>query len=1119
MRMNTADKKRLLSKPGGRSIYFLPTTKALLTMKLMAVLVFASCLQVAARGYAQGVTISVKNASLPSVFKDLRKQTGYFFVYDRELIRSAKRVDIDVKNVSLQQALERCFRDQPLTYLLSENTVVIRKKEPEKKPAETPTAPAPPAIPVKGIIKNEEGVPLSGATVTVISSNISTQANAEGEFSIEVPDTRSVLLISMIGYESQKLIVGDRTSFAVKMIKTQQSLDQVVVVGYGTQKKADVTGSVVRVTTDKTADLPNYNVLQSMQGRVPGLNVTSPDRPGEDPSVSIRGTNSISAGTSPLIVVDGIIYYGSLSDFNANDIASVDILKDASAAAVYGSRAANGVLLISTKTGSTEKPQFNFNSYYGRSNPDHLIDVLDGPGYLQKVLDFRQATGLPADPANIDSYLTVAEAENHKKGLTTDWMDEVLRTGTVNNYHLDVSGKTTNTNYYVSGTYFKQQGIVKNDDYRRISLNMNLTNRITDWLSISVKSMFSTQDFSGREASLNGAYQQSPYGNLYDPTGPGGYALLPVGDAVGVNPFANTLIQNKDIRNSLWGLFSSNLDVPFIPGLKWTMNYSANLRNTKENEFLDNKSSTTGITANGVATKNTTENLGWTWDNFLNYKKTFAGRHSIDVTALYSREYNRLETSGLTGRNFFTQATGYNNVGLAQIQQIQSNYEDQNSISYMGRLNYSFDNRYALTLTARRDGFSGFSQDHKYATFPSIAFAWTVTNEDFLQKVSWLDYLKLRLSYGQNGNQAVGRYQSLARIASNYYVFDQQTITATYVNSIANNELTWETTTTKNIGIDFTVLNKRINGSIDVYSSNTNDILLQRALPQTSGFGQIFTNVGQVHNHGVEISLNSVNIKNDKTKFRWETGFVFTLNRNRIDKLTGQDANKDGREDDDIRNSWFIGESLNSFYGYKIDGIYQLNEANIPAGFRPGDFRITDVNQDGKLTPDDRVILGNRMPNYSFSISNSFSYKNFSLYIMINSIQGGHNNSYMGDNNATRNPNAPYTTFTERFNVQDVPYWTPSRPSNDYPRINYNPTLPHPILEDRSFIRLQDVSLSYTFGQDILRYIRANNLRVYISAKNLYTHTKWTGYDPENSTTISGFPLIRTYTIGVDLKF
>ena len=1098
--------------------FFLLTGRTMLRMKFLSVFLLAACLHICAHGLAQRVTISTNNALLTDVFDNIRKQTGYLFVYDLQMVSSAKKVSITVKNVTITYALDLCFKDQALTYIIEGNTVVIKKRQKEsvdeRSSSETPS----PAVKITGSVKDDQGVVLQGASIMETGTGKTVQTNANGEFAIEVADNKAVLRITMVGYEAQQVKVDQNISFNIMLVKNMKALDEVVVVGYGTQKKADVTGSVVRVTTDKTTDIPNYNVLQSLQGRAAGLNVTTPDRPGESPQISIRGSNSISASTNPLIVLDGIIYNGSLSDLNANDIASVDILKDASAAAVYGSRAANGVLLVTTKSGTTGKPQFNFNTYYGIQRADNIVKVLDGPGYLQKVLDFRAATGLEADPSKIDNYLTVVEAQNHKNGVTTDWMDKVIRPANMSNYHLDVSGKSSNTNYYISGTYFKQNGIVVNDNYRRTTLNMNLTNQIKEWYSITVKTMFSSQDLSGRQASLTSAYQQSPYGNFYDENGPGGYALLPVGDAVGVHPLANTLIKNKDTRTSLWGLFSSNLDVPFIQGLKWTLNFSPNLRNTKLNEFIDKESSTGGRTANGIGTKVVMESLDWTLDNIINYKRTF-GNHSIDATFLYSRERNRFDSSGMIGRNFFTEATDYNNLSIAQVQQIGSNYEDQNSVAYMGRINYSFDNRYALTFTTRKDGFSGFSQNNKYAVFPSLALAWTVTNEKFMEKISWLNYLKLRLSYGKNGNQAVGRYRSLARMASSQYIFDQQSVTSVYVNSIANNDLTWETTTTQNIGIDFTILNQRLNGTVDVYSSTTQDILLRRALPQTSGFNEIFTNVGQVHNQGIEISLNSINIKNDPLQLRWETGLVFSLNRNRIDKLTGEDADKDGKEDDDIRNKWFIGESLASVFGYKIDGIYQLNEANIPAGFKPGDYRIVDVNKDGKLTPEDRTMLGNELPNYMFSISNTVRFRNFGFYIMINSIQGGHNNSYVADNYDTRSPNAPFTSFTERFNIQDVPYWTPSRPSNDYPRINYNPTLPHPVLEDRSFVRIQDISLSYTLGKKLIDKIRMNNLRIYVSAKNLYTHTNWTGYDPENKSTLINFPLMKTYTVGIDFKF
>ncbi|HYH56713.1 MAG TPA: SusC/RagA family TonB-linked outer membrane protein, partial [Anseongella sp.] len=865
------------------------------------------------------LTLHLVGASLPEALNRIADKASVKFAYAEQVIDPSGLVNLNVRNERLGRVLELLLPAHHLTYIVIDNTIILKKRRtaasavtgiktglPEVRPALNPLSSMIPAfvlqLTVSGSVKDETGNPVPGVSVTVKGSMTGTSTDEEGRFSLENVPGDAILVFSSLGMATQEVAVSSREAIDVTMQLDVTGLDEVVVVGYGTQKKSDITGSVARVNMEEMSGLPNYNLLQSIQGKVPGLSITSPDRPGETPGLNVRGTNSISAGNSPLIVVDGIIYNGSLSDFNANDIATVDILKDASAAAVYGSRAANGVLLITTKTGSTEKPQFNFSTYQGVQAPDRLIDVLDGPGYLQKVLDFREATGLEADPAKIDEYLTVVEAENRRNGLATDWMDHVIRTGTVSNYHLNVSGRTNNTSYYVSGTYFQNKGIVENDDFDRISLNMNLTNQITDWYSVSIKSLFTSQDFSGVAASLTNAYRQSPYGSFYDENGPGGYNLLPIGDPLGDHPLINTLIDNKELGNSLWGLVSSNLDVPFLPGLKWTLNASANQRSETFNQFTDNRLTSGSQVENGIGIRQETKNFDWTLDNILNYRNTFNKVHSVDMTFLYSRESRRLDSAGLRGNNFFTQSLGYNNLGLAQVQQIGSNYEDQNSVALMGRINYSYDDRYALTLTARRDGFSGFARNNKYATFPSVAFAWTATNEEFLS-IPWLSYLKLRLSYGKNGNQAIGRYQSLARMGSDQYVFGGSPVTTVAVSSMANYDLTWETTTTANLGIDFSIFEQKIGGSLDIYSSDTEDILLRKALPESSGFDEIFTNVGQVHNHGVEFSLNTVNLRREN--LTWESSFVFSLNRNRIDKLTGQDANGDGREDNDVGSGWF----------------------------------------------------------------------------------------------------------------------------------------------------------------------------------------------------------------------
>ncbi len=1068
----------------------------------------------------QKISISLNQVTIKDALKLIEKQANVKFVYSSGIIDIRQKVNLVIDEASVHSVLERLLVPLHLKYEISGRQIVLDKIDKVNKSAMSFPDKIEATIGGTVMDENEQGLP--GVSVVLRGTQIGTTTDIEGRFQLAVPesvDSPFILKISFIGYITKEVTVSNQSKLNISLEPENKTLNELVVVGFGTQRKADVTGSVVRVKTDKTVDLPNYSVLQSLQGRVPGLNITSPDRAGEEPSLSVRGTNSISAGNSPLVVVDGIIYNGSISDFNSNDIESIDVLKDASASAVYGSRAANGVIIITTKTGTSDTPEFNFNSYVGVQQPTKLVKILDGPKYIQKILDFREAKKLEADPAKIDDYLTVTELENYNNGKTTDWMKYVVQDGILNNYHLDVSGKTPKLNYYVAGTYFKQKGIVKNDNFNRATFNLNLTSHINSWYSISFKSAFSSQDFSGVAASLSSAYRQSPYGSFSDPDGPGGYALLPVGDPLGLHPLVNTLIDNSDKRTSIFGLVSSNLDVPFIPGLKWTMNYSSNLRNTRQNEFTSADVTPAARVLNGVASKSITQNFDWTFDNILNYKKIFGQKHSIDLTALASRQRQALDVSAMTGNDFFSQALGYNAIEMAAVQRTSSNFEEQYNIAYMGRINYGFDNRFALTLTARRDGYSGFSKSNKYATFPSAAVAWTVSNEGFLKGVHAINYLKLRASIGKNGNQAVGRYQSLSTIANQQYLFDGTSTTTSSINTLANSNLTWETTVATNFGADFELFNSIISGSLDIYNSKTTDLLLRRSLPSTTGYTNTLTNIGSVHNHGVELALNSVNLRN-RNGFSWESGLVFTLNRNKILHLTGEDADKDGVEDDNISSGWFIGESLNSIYGYKTNGIYQLNESDIPSGFAPGDFRIVDTSNDGVVNANDRIILGTRMPNFTMSLSNTVKYKNFALYMMITSIQGGGKKNYYMDNNAnTRNVNAPFTTFTERFNVQDVPYWTPNRPSNDYPRVDYNASFPHPILESRSFARLQDISLSYTFKNEFIKKSKIKNLRLYVSGKNILTITKWTGYDPENATSLGDFPFLKSYTAGIDFKF
>ncbi|TGV04736.1 SusC/RagA family TonB-linked outer membrane protein [Flavivirga rizhaonensis] len=980
---------------------------------------------------------------------------------------------------------------------------------------------------ITGKVTDQVGVPLPGVSVLLLNTSIGTQTDFDGKYSISAKKG-DVLVFSFIGMKSTRNTVVDNNIINVQMEEDAAVLDEVVVVGYGTRKKSDVTGSMARVNTQATQSLPNTNVLQSLKGTVAGLTIGTPNRPGEEPIFRVRGTNSISASNRPLIVVDGIIYNGSLNDISNNDIQSVDVLKDASAAAVYGSRSANGVIIISTKRGVAKKPTFNFSTSYGFSDPVKLIPVLSPEGYLQKILDIRIATGQEADPNNISDYLTITESNNLAAGRTVDWYDRLVKTSITKTYAGSVSGRTDKTNYFLSGSYFDQEGIVENDNFKRFTARANFSNDLTDWFNVSLNTSITHKDYSGSAVPLR--YGLSPYSNYYeDGADSGELEYFPMEDPFFRHPELNLRTEDFDKRLNLFGLVSAKIKVPFVKGLKYTMNYSLSSENNRRNIFNDN---TLSITNNGSASKTISEQYTWTFDNILNYDRIFNNVHSVSATFLLSREYQNATSTNASSTDFFSQVLGYNSLELGAVPSVNSGFGEQNQNAIMGRLNYAYDNKYAITGTVRKDGYSGFSQTNKYATFYSGGISWTVSNENFLKNSAWLNLMKLRFSYGENGNQAIGRYRTLARITANTsdkYVFGDGggTSNGVAVSTLANNELSWETTDTYNLGLDFGFFNRRLSGSIDVYSSRTKDLLLNRQIPSLTGFRTILTNVGEVSNKGIEVALNATPVMTDD--FSWDIGVVFDKNNNKIESLFGVDDDGDGVEDDDIANGWFIGKPLGAIYGYAIDGIHQIGDTDIPSGYEPGDFRIVDYNNNGEVDVDDRHILGYYTPNYQFSVTNTFKYKNVSLFVRINSVQGGgKDNHYVGNNIIGHSPNAPFASWSDRFSFPAMDYWTPTNPSNTAARVNYTPTRGHPYLEDRSFVRLQDVILSYAFDKEVLEKLKIDGLSLNLNAKNLHTWTKWTGYDPETTrvgnstvygTTINNSPLNRTFTLGLDLTF
>ena len=977
------------------------------------------------------------------------------------------------------------------------------------------------------VTSSDDHAPLPGVNVVVQGTSTGTVTNIEGEYALEVPSSEAVLVFSFVGYLSQEMAVGNQTTLDVSLTADQAQLDEVVVIGYGTQKKSDLTGAVESIDMEERENQANVNLLQALAGTSAGVNIEARGGASSEPSFSIRGQTSLSANNSPLIVVDGIIYNGSLLDINVNDVKSIDILKDASAAAVYGSRSANGVMIITTKQGTSEKPVVSFNAYYGYQDmTNNPMRVMNADQFATRLVDWSHqnlvyqwyetnptsAEGRPVRPNVTDRelvatyLLTQEEKDNYLAGNDIDWVDEVLQIAPLQNYNLSLSGTSSKTSYFVSGSYTDVEGIQLNDHYKRFTFRGNLESDVNEWLTLSINSSYSYSDQSGIPASLANARVASPLVNNY--IGQPSYDIYLGGELYQPYPLVYTYIDNSNTRNLLNLTGRVQMDIPWIEGLSNEFNYSNWFTSEHDNSF-HNYNTPQGVSNRGLATKEPFQGRDWVLNNILTYSRTF-GDHQVNSTLLFSREGRTGDTTAVRAEGFENQALGYNNMGLAEISSVTTGAWEENSLAYMARLNYSYKSRYMITGTVRRDGYSGFAQGNKWATFPSVSLAWVFSEEPFLSDLGDY-YAKLRLSYGKNGNQGIGRYSSLSRMETSYYVYGPSTEIGLHPSTLGNADLSWETTESYNLGLDYGFFNNRLSGSLDVYTAETQDVLVQRQLPPAAGYESVWANIGGLSNKGIDVTLSSINM--DK-RLRWESSFVFSLYRNKITRLYG------GEDDADIGNEWFVGEPVSAIYDYQMAGGVWTEEElfadEIPlAGWYPGQFRYVDQNGDSLITPDsDRTIIGYAAPNFRFSLTNTLTYGNFTLNVIINSIQGG-NNYYLADNAAYI---SPLFSFSNRRNNSAInPYWRPDAPTTNTTGIYNNPPQQSGIYQSRSFVRLQDVTLTYRLGQSLLNTLRLSEGQIYIASKNPYVWTQWQGWDPEVGT--SDIPLMRNIIAGVRVSF
>jgi TonB-linked SusC/RagA family outer membrane protein len=991
---------------------------------------------------------------------------------------------------------------------------------------------------VTGKVTDANGEPIPGVAISVKGTTNGTITSVDGFYEITKVDESAILVFSFVGLKSQEISAQGKSVINVVLEEEKTDLDEVIVIGYGTAKRQDYSGSVSSVKMEGSAisQLPNLNALESLKGNVAGLNIGATNSAGGQPSMEIRGQNSINGDNNPLIVLDGIIYMGSLSDINPNDIASYDILKDAVSAAAYGSRSANGVIAITTKKGSNGKPVITFNTSAGVQSWQNMPVMMKGEEWI-KVVNARNKY---ADGST--NWMKTGELANLAAGSETVWLDEVTQTGIIQDYQIAVSGAAQAVNYYVSASYNENKGIVVGDDFNRISLLGKVNTTITNWLKVGLDASYSRRDYSGFSADIGSAQTMSPYGVMFRDD-QGNLEKYPYTQS-SINPLwgiDDETRDNRDVRNNFRLNAYAIVDVPWIKGLNYKINLQSNLDQNQSGNFYNENyyikegegparyepATVVGLlsSANGNIDNNKT--YSYVFDNILNYKQTF-GKHSVEATAVATRDYRRYEQVNSTGSDFA--ANGNTTLGMwglhkATVQKVNLNIDERANIGYLGRFSYSFEDKYFFTGSYRRDGASVFGANKKWGDFAAAGVAWKITNEEFLKSFKPLNSLKLKLSWGQNGNQGSGPYATLSTIANGTsgdiryeYSNAQGKINyGLYQNALGNSDLGWETTETINTGFESAWLNNRIFADLDVYFSKTTDQIFTRNIPVMTGFKTIRTSMGQVNNAGAELTIRTVNMKTKD--LTWNTSVTYWINRNKLVKLYGEDKNNDGIEDDDIASSLFIGKSLSAIYGYEQDGIVQAEDTEYKTltGAADGAPKYKDLDNVAGITSADRKILGYGKENFRLNMSNSVTYKSFELYAMITGVFGG-NGYFMKSNTA-----AYMTSGTGRFNdnMTSKPYWTPENKSNVYPSAYFAGDGRYLALQSRGFVRIQDVSLSYTFNQPFMKTAQIKSLKVFVSAKNLATITNWFGGDPEVGTPVreNTYPVPSTYSIGANISF
>lgn len=1011
---------------------------------------------------------------------------------------------------------------------------------------------------VIGIVKDITGEPLIGVNVVEKGTINGSITDVDGKYSIVLKGEKAVLSFSYIGYLTQDIPVLAQKKIDVQLKEDTEELEEVVVIGYGTAKKKDLTGAISTIKAEKLEVESPRSVQDLLRASAAGLSISMATDAAGTGDLQVRGKNTLSAGSSPLLVLDGVIYDGSLQDINAMDIESIDVLKDASSVAVYGAKAANGVIAITTKKGKVGKPVISFNANVGMVHTSRLPKTVDGAGFmkfrqeygesLMSQQEMEKQPGKYKDPRtlatsgtdllswyNYDQKTPVStlpdentlmnrwlvrlnfkniEIENYMNGVETNWDDVVYQTGLQQDYTVGLSNRTDNFSYYWSLGYADREGVKVGDRYRNFRSRLNLESKVTSFLTVGLNAQFATRLGGYLAADVDQREHNSPFttneiDNIESP-----YRMYPSGDNNTKNPFFDNLYRDRrDINHDLNANLYAIVKLPF--GLEYQMNFSPRYH---WYEYMNHESSQHPEWAGegGKSERKLEKTYNWQIDNIVRWKKEFGKDHRLEATFLANAEKGQWWQTVAKNKNYTpNDVLGFHNIGAGTTPEVSSNDTYKTGDALMGRLFYSFKDRYMVTASARRDGYSAFGQMNPRATFPAVALGWVFTSEKFMEKTTdWLNYGKLRFSWGQNGNRDIGQYDALASLNSGLYPYIDQNgnvylTSQVYMNRMPNSQLKWERTASYNIGLDFSLFGSRLSGSVETYMAESNDLLVDRSLPSILGYASVKANLGSLTNRGFELSLNAHLIENKN--FSWSSSGTFSFNRRKIKHLYGDmeevkdaDGNVIGyKEADDYQNKWFIGHDTDQIWDYERDGVWQLGEEDAASeyGNKPGDFKYIDQNNDGVLDTDDKTFQGYSTPRFRWSWRNEFTfYRDISLSFMMYSHIGQY-----GTFNRAANAGGMY----DRHTIMDIPRWTAENPTDDYARIGSTNKGSNYV--KKTFVRMENITLSYNVPQNFLKKMSVQNMRFSVAVRNPFVITGWDFGDPEGGDTT-----LRTVNFGVN---